>query len=288
LCQAPADTASEDLAFWPGRGLFLGSPGAILHLAGPGADLVELSLTGGQILNPVGIAFGASGDLFACENDSVSGTAVKRITPSGVCSTLSSGFQGTPFSLPNSIAIHGSGDLYLSVTCDGRIYRISSLTGSTSVFLSVPGPNGLAFNADDSYLYFTTEHAGLFCGQPGLPGGLYRVPLSPEGEAAGPIEALVEGFALAGDGLVFDSEGNLYVVFTVLGDGGLGALLTSAVFVYTEDGRFNQYFSVRLPGDILTNAEFGAEPFDPYSLYAYGFTGRVYRAEVGIQGLARP
>ena len=289
VCQAPADSASEDLAFWPGRGLFLGSPGAILQLAAPGAGLVELALTGQQISNPVGIAFGAAGDLYACENDTVSGTAVKQITPSGVCSTLSSGFQRTPFSLPNSIALHGSGDLYLSVTCDGRIYRISSQDGSTSVFLSVSGPNGLAFNADDSYLYFTTEHAGLFCGQPGPPGGLYRVAVSPEGEAD-PIEPepLVEGFALAGDGLVFDGEGNLYVVFTVLGDGGLGALLTSAVFVYTEDGRFNRYFSVSLLGDILTNIEFGVAPFDPSSLYTYGFTGRVYRVETGIPGLALP
>jgi hypothetical protein len=41
-------------------------------------------------------------------------------------------------------------------------------------------------------------------------------------------------------------------------------------------------------GDIITNVAFGAEPFDPYSLYCYGFTGKLYRVGVGIKGRPLP
>jgi hypothetical protein len=69
----------------------------------------------------------------------------------------------------------------------------------------------------------------------------------------------------------------------------LGAGLKSGVFVYTPDGSFNEFFSVNiLQAEIITNIAFGVEPFDPGSLYCYGFTGRLYRVEVGIQGRALP
>ncbi|MEW6443513.1 MAG: Ig-like domain-containing protein [bacterium] len=284
VAQAPTGMASEDLAFWPGRGLHLGKSGGLLVLSQPGATLQEWTLTGPSISGPVGNAFGPGGELFVCENGGADAGSVKRVSPSGVCEIFSSGFQGVPFGLPNAVAVHGSGDLFLSATCDNRIYRISRQDGTASEFLSVPGPNGLAFDPEQGFLYFTTENGAVFCAGPDLPGGLYRSAVRPDGQA-GPIEPLAELSVLAGDGLTFDQEGNLYVVFSGFLDGGLAGLLTSAVYVYTPDGRFHRYFAVALPGDIMTNIEFGAEPFDPYSLYAYGFTGKVYRIRVGIRGL---
>jgi sugar lactone lactonase YvrE len=170
------------------------------------------------------------------------------------------------------------------------IYRISPATGETTEFLEIPGPNGLAFDAQEEYLYIATENPAFFCtGSPSVWGGLYRVTLGPGGEAASEPEPLVEGFALAGDGLAFDVEGNLYVVFSGYVELRLGRLLVSTVFVYTPDGRFNELFAVNiLKGDIVTNIAFGVEPFDPESLYCYGFTGKLYRVEVGIQGLPLP
>ncbi len=282
----PAGTESEGLAFWQERGLFLGSPGALLNLAGPDAPLSEVPLTGGEILSPVGLAFGRAGDLFVCANSAAGGGSVKRISPSGVCTVLTDGFRAAPFSLPNSIAVDDAGDLFLSATCDGSIYRVSAADGSTELFLSIPGPNGLALDAAGSDLYFTTEDAGIFCGRPAsLGGGLYRVEIEADGSPGAP-EPLIEDFALAGDGLAFDCEGNLYVVFTSLKASGLSGLLTSALYVLTPDGRFNRYASVNLlAGEIFTNVAFGLDPFDPYSLYAYGFSGKVYRFRVGIRGL---
>lgn len=289
LAMGPAGTESEGLAFWQGRGLFLGSPGALLNLAEPGAVLAGVALTGESLLSPVGLAFAPTGDLFVCENDAAKGGSIKRISPSGVCTVLTDGYRGVAFSLPNSLAVDVAGDLLLAATCDNSIYRVSTEDGSTERVLSIPGPNGLALDAEGSHLYFTTEDTALFCGRPGsLGGGLYRVAMEGDGtpDAA---EPLVENFALAGDGLAFDSEGNLYVVFTSLKESGLSGLVTSAIYVLTPDGRFNRYASVPLlAGEIFTNVAFGVDPFDPDSLYAYGFTGKVYRLRVGIRGLPLP
>jgi len=279
------DFANEDLAFAEGRGLFLGSPGAILNIPVPGASPVEIGLTGETIESPAGIAFGHMGDLYVCENDAPN-TSVKRVRPSGLCEILPG---GRSFDLPNYIAVHSSGEIYLASTCDHMIYRISPVTGETVEFLSIPGPNGIAFDAEEAYLYILTENPALFCiPGPNVRGSLYRLPLGPGGEP-GELETLVGGFALAGDGLAFDVEGNLYVVFSVPLEEGLDKLDDSGVFVYTPDGQFNEFFTVNIgEGEIITNIAFGVEPFDPYSMYAYGFFGKLYRVEVGIRGKALP
>lgn len=282
------DFAYEDLAFEQGRGLFLGAPGALLNQATPESEPIEIELEGETIESPTGIAFGPSGDLYVCENGDPSHTAVKRVRPSGLCETLSDGYRGEPFALPNYIAVHSSGQIYVSDTCGNRIFRISPVDGETTEFLSIPGPNGIAFDPQETYLYILTENPLFFCQGENVWGGLFRVAVSPEGEA-GVIEPLVENFAVAGDGLAFDAEGNLYVVFSGLRPGGrLNRLLESGVFVYTPDGRFNEFFTVLIPADIITNIAFGVAPFDPTSLYCYGFTGRLYRVETGIRGRPLP
>ena len=282
------DFANEDLAFAEGHGLFLGSPGAILNIPAPGASPMEIDLTGEAIESPTGIAFGTTGDLYVCEN-AAPGKSVKRVRPSGDTGILSEGFGGVPFALPNYIAVHSSGEIYLASTCDQMIYRISPATGETSEFLPILGPNGIAFDAQESYLYILTENPAIFCiPGPNVWGGLYRVPLGPSGEP-GALETLVDGFAFAGDGLAFDVEGNLYVVFSGLLGQGWDMFDDSGVFVYTPDGRFHEFFNVNiLEGEIITNIAFGVEPFDPYSIYAYGFFGKLYRVEVGIRGRALP
>jgi len=282
------DFANEDLAFAEGRGLFLGSPGAILNIPAPGAGPVEIDLTGESIESPTGIAFGTTGDLYVCENADP-GKSVKRVRPSGESGILSEGFGGLPFALPNHMAVHSSGDIYLSSTCDQMIYRILPATGETTEFLAIPGPNGLALDAQETYLYILTENPAIFCiPGPNVRGSLHRLPLGPGGEP-GELETLVGGFALAGDGLAFDVEGNLYVVFSVPLEEGLDKLDDSGVFVYTPDGQFHEFFTVNIAdGEIITNIAFGVEPFDPNSIYAYGFFGKLYRVEVGIRGKALP
>jgi sugar lactone lactonase YvrE len=284
--QAPAGFNSEGIAFQPGRGLFLGTEGGLLLSPAPGVDPRPLPLSGEEILGPLGLAFGPTGDQYVCDNRTPYGD-VKRVSPDGTCGILSPEFGEQPFSLPNSLAVDAGGQVYLTSTCDDRIYRIAQDTGEAEEFLSISGPNGIAFNGDNSFLYITTENPAIFCNGPWIPGGLFRVPLNPDG-TAGQVEALVEDFAVAGDGLAFDAEENLYVVFSGIQALSPGDLLTSVIYVYTPDGRFNPWISVSVPGDIFTNIAFGVAPFDPLSVYCYGFTGRVYRAFLGIPGRPLP
>ncbi len=286
LFEVPAGFSSEGITFWPGRGMFLGTEGGVLVSGDPQAHPEPLPLSGEGISQPVGLAFGLSGDLYVCDNGPPHGS-VKRVTPAGVYDTLSPGFQGEPFALPNSLAVGPDGLVYLAATCDDRLYRIRPDDGETEVFVSIPGPNGIAFDADASYMYITTENPAIFCNGQWVQGGLFRVAVRPDG-SPGEVEPLVEDFAVAGDGLAFDAEGNLYVVFSGITAGGLGDLLKSAIYVYTPDGRFNPWVSVNLPGDIFTTVAFGVPPFDPMSLYAYGFTGRLYRIFTGIPGRPLP
>jgi len=287
LYGGPQGNASEDIAFSARKGVFLGSPGAILWAQAPDSPFVAIPLSGEQVESPVGIAFGPSGDLYVSDNSGPEGGAVKRISADGRCTTLSSGTETERFALPNDIAVDASGYVYVAATCSNTIFRIDPESGSTRAFLAFPGPNGLAFSADYSFLYFTTENPALFCRGVDKPGGLYRVPVLPDG-SAGQVQSLAEGLAAAGDGLAFDEEGNLYVVLSGLLGSGTKGLRKSGVFVYTPDGRLNEFFSVQMPGNIVTNVAFGQEPFDPYSLYVYGFTGRLYRVAVGIKGRPLP
>lgn len=287
LYGGPKGNASEDITFWPGKGVFLGSPAAILWSRAPDSPFVDIPLSGERIESPVGIAFGPSGDLYVSDNSGPEAGVVKRISADGTCTTLSAGTDTERFALPNDIAVDASGYVYVAATCSGTIFRIDPEDGGTAAFLAFPGPNGLAFDADYSFLYFTTENPALFCRGVDKPGGLYRVPVLPDG-SAGHVQSLAEGLAAAGDGLAFDEEGNLYVVLSGLLGSGTKGLRTSGVFVYTPDGRLNEFFSVQMPANIVTNIAFGQEPFDPYSLYVYGFTGRLYRVVVGIKGRPLP
>jgi sugar lactone lactonase YvrE len=284
--QTPAGFSSEGIAFRPGKGLFLGTDGGILFSPDPFSDPEPLVLSGEELPSPLGLAFGFSGNLYACDSRTPYGD-VKQVSPSGVCSTLCSGYQEQPFSLPNSLAVDPDGNLYLAVTCDDRIFRIHPQSGKTELFASVIGPNGLAFDRDGSTLYVTTENPAIFCDGPWKAGGLVRVAVNPD-RTAGEVEPLVQDFAVAGDGLTFDAEGNLYVVFSGITALEPGDLFTSGIYVYTPDGRFNPWISVAIPEDIFTNLAFGVAPFDPLSLYAYGFSGRVYRASLGIPGRPLP
>lgn len=81
------------------------------------------------------------------------------------------------------MAVHSSGHIYVSDTCRNRIFRISPVDGETKEFLSIAGPNGIAFDALESYLYVLTENPRVFCFPgPNIRGGLFRVSPGPEGK----------------------------------------------------------------------------------------------------------
>ena len=135
-------------------------------------------------------------------------------------STFASGFA-----FPNCIIEDRSGNLYVSDSLQGRIYRLSSDGRIMSVWVDSPqlvstnpnqpvGANDMAFDRGQHYLYIdNTGNRQVF-----------RIPVLQNG-AAGPVELFADGAAidsrlgLAGpvalygaDGIQFDVRGNLYVM----------------------------------------------------------------------------
>ena len=289
VAEVPAGITAEDLAFRHGQGLYLGNLGGIYRMPAPGTPAEPLEISGIGVCRPAGIAFDGAGNLYEADLEPERGAVVK-VDPGGEASLFCAGYEGLPFALSNDIAFGPGGDLFLSDTCGDRIYRIDD-AGEASIFVEVTGPNGLAFNGDSTALYVTTENPFFFCPpSPSFDGGLYRVPLGEDGEP-GALEALLPEVALTGDGLAFDIEGNLYIVFTGLHPmtGDPADLRRSSLFVLPASGDpIAEILTFTMPRDLMTNIAFGVEPFDTESIYIYGFTGKLYRVRIGIPGRALP
>ena len=66
-------------------------------------------------------------------------------------------------------------------------------------------------------------------------------------------------------------------------------LRRSSLFVLSASGDpIAEILTFTMPRDLMTNIAFGVEPFDPESIYIYGFTGKVYAVRIGIPGRALP
>jgi sugar lactone lactonase YvrE len=131
----------------------------------------------------------------------------------------------TGFAFPNCIIKDSSGNLYVSDSLQGRIYKLSPDGRTMSVWAESPlllsnnpaqnvGANDMAFDRGQHYLYIdNTGNRQVF-----------RIPVQSDG-SAGPLELFADGatidsrLGLAGpvalygaDGIQFDVRGNLYVM----------------------------------------------------------------------------
>jgi sugar lactone lactonase YvrE len=131
----------------------------------------------------------------------------------------------TGFAFPNCIIKDRSGNLYVSDSLQGRIYKLSPDGRTMSVWAESPlllsnnpnqnvGANDMAFDRGEHYLYIdNTGNRQMF-----------RIPVQQDG-SSGPLELFADGatidsrLGLAGpvalygaDGIQFDVRGNLYVM----------------------------------------------------------------------------
>jgi sugar lactone lactonase YvrE len=131
----------------------------------------------------------------------------------------------TGFTFPNAVITDSDGNLYVSDSAQGRVYRLSpdghhmvvwsdsSLLSTTNPDLPV-GANGLAFDRGEHYLYVANSGNRQ----------IVRIPVSASG-TAGPAQVFADGATLdqrlgltpptalfAPDGIQFDVRGNLYVM----------------------------------------------------------------------------
>ncbi len=141
-----------------------------------------------------------------------------RVDPSsGKVTPIVTGF----FSAPNAIARDRHGNLFVSDSFQGRIYRVAPGASRPTVWIDSPllrtdgqppfGANGLAFDEEQELLYVANTGDSR----------VLRIEVEDDG-SAGEIEIFADGRAIdadegtmgalhGADGIMFDVKGNLYV-----------------------------------------------------------------------------
>lgn len=291
LKSAQIDGSTEDLAFAPDGLLQMAVPGGILQVDASGKTTPR-PLTGEPLVGPLGMAFDAQGVLWVADSK---GKALRRVATDGSVSTAATGDGVAPFKMPNDVAIDAQGRVWLTDTCLGEMVRYDPALAKVDrvvVFdaTQVGGPNGVTVGADGR-VWVTTENNVLFCGSTVLDvqapvAALFVVPPDK------PVPQLIAGkMGLFGDGLAFDHEGNLYVLFDREHD---FQLTESSVWVFTIAGQAGKVPPQRLlsAGDrLFANLAFGTGAFGTTRMYLsllavppFTTARGLQRFELGIAG----
>jgi sugar lactone lactonase YvrE len=258
--------STEDLAFAADR-VVLGVPGGLLQVDPQGVTSA-IPLTGDPLVNPLGVAFDQQDNLWVADSQ---GHALRRVSPSGVVTTVLTDDGSQPLRQPNYVGVDVAGRVYLSDPCLGELLRYDPAAGAVDAILTFDlpnegGPNGFAFDEAGERLYIATENTSLFCQDPtvGLTdpiAGLFSVAVSDAG--FGERQDIVTRFALFGDGVAFDREGNLYAIFDTQAN---FMLEESAVWVLTAGATaLEKLLSVN--DHVLANLAFGRGEFGNTTLY---------------------
>lgn len=287
--------STEDLAFSPDGKLVMGVPGGLVAMDAAGvASWVET--TGDTLEKPLGLAYDQKGRLWM--TDITAGT-VARLETDGKVTTVQDRDGEVVFDGPNDLAVGPNGHVYVSDPCLGKVYALDEdgvVLARVSFEAAVGGPNGVVVGPDGA-LWVATENIGLFCPDGGSDltapvGGLFRIPILADG-TFGPREDLATNVATFGDGLTFDAEGNLYVLFDTVKD---FALDESIVFVWPRGGTsLRRAFAAK--DRIWANLAWGSAAFGETTMYlallaAPPFTGEekrgIEKVEVGVRGAPLP
>jgi sugar lactone lactonase YvrE len=244
--------------------------GVVTTLAGSGqSGSTNGTGTAASFNAPTGIAVDATGNVYVADKYS---TLIRKITPSGVVTTLAGGGPRQPtdgtgaaasFETPIGIAVDGSGNVFVADQGAGHIRKVTP-TGVVTTIYGGPGLDPYYIALDKAGNIYTTDvisnsvkkmtPSGVlstFAGNGNIIGG----DLDGTGKSAGFYRPI---------GLTIDGDGNLYVIDTGNGEvrkitpaaavttigGGSGDLygpLTNALiqgaWAITVDGAGNIYFT---------------------------------------------
>jgi gluconolactonase len=136
--------------------------------------------------------------------------------------------------------------------------------GATSTWVQgVPTPNGMVFSLDGRTLYVASTFE-----EPGL----WRVPVSADGQAGTPEKWVAFASQTTPDGVAIDSEGNVYVALNIVGQ--IAKVDPEGDFTIIAEGVAT-----------VASLAFGQGDFDPCSIYATSLFGtQLWRVGVGILG----
>jgi hypothetical protein len=288
---------TEGLDFPAEGDLHLAAPGTLITVDSQGNATLR-GLSGDPLEGPLGMAFDSEGHLWIADS---TGRALRKISPEGVVSTVVTSVDEAPLGQPNDVVLAPDGTVYFSDPCLGAIFAHDPTLDTTKVvarfnLADQGGPNGLAVDPSGDSLWATTESVGLLCMNPeaGLTdpvAGLYRIDLT--GTVPAPADPVIEGVALFGDGLAFDAEGNLYVLFDTIDEGSL-SLAESALWVL-PDGSPPAVKVLSVDDRVMANLRWGRGAFGDTTIYlsllaipAFGLDQRgLVRLDAGIPGASR-
>jgi gluconolactonase len=240
-----------------------------------------------------GIKFDADCNMINAEGADFGGRRITRTDmKTGVAEIIAGLYDGKPFNAPNDISIDEQGRIYFSdprylghepvmlgvmavyrIDTDGTVHRILADAGK---------PNGVAVSPDQKSLYVVSNDNGaldLFRLGEGMKShkgqmALLAYNLEPDGSATF-SRVLVDYAPEDGpDGLVMDTEGNLWVAVRDTTRPGIRA--------YTPDGEEKAY----IPTPVPTNVGFGRGD-NSHILYITA-ANNLYRIQVGKQGYHLP
>ncbi len=240
-----------------------------------------------------GIKFDAECNMINAEGADFGGRRIIRTNmKTGVAEIIAGLYNGKPFNAPNDISIDEKGRIYFSdprylghepvmlgtmavyrIDTDGTVHRIIADAGK---------PNGVAVAPDQKSLYVVSNDNGaldLFRLGEGMKShkgrmALLAYNLEPDGSASF-SRVLVDYAPEDGpDGLVMDTEGNLWVAARDAKRPG--------IIAYTPDGKEKAY----IPTPVPTNVGFGRGD-NSHILYITA-ANNLYRIQVGKKGYHLP
>lgn len=196
--------------YWHSDGFLLFSdiPANTIYKWMPGMKKGEIYLKPSGHSN--GITADNQGNLILAQHDGM----VSKVTANEKMVTLVSSYQGKRLNSPNDVAVRSDGSIYFTdppfgVSEENReldfsgVYRLSTDGSLTLLFDKFSRPNGIVFSPDEKTLYVNDSSSGR----------ILAFSVNSDGSVSEPAEfASVgeRGQGGAADGMVVDSQGNLY------------------------------------------------------------------------------